>query len=480
MNVRAAILAGALLVPGVAASAEPPLNKAGEALYERWPSIRVSSPTPSTFRHAELEKALEALAAKYPGLFETVTTATSNEGRKIRLLRAGTGPRKVLLWTQMHGDEPTGTSAILDLLSDLGVRSGEPDTKELLSSLTLYVIPMLNPDGSERFVRWNAQGIDINRDALALASPEARFLKSVRDAHEPYVGYNLHNQFNRVTAGGTGGPVSLAVLSVPFDEAFTASPGRTLTKRLAVAIQDLLAPYTKDTFARYKTDYTARAFGDSMTRWGTPTLLIEAGFLPGPGAEEQLVRLYWVARRGSLQLLARGQGRLGSVKEARYDAIPLNTEGRLYDVILRDLMVVNGRGLAPYPASIALLRGNRRVDGDGRGGAYVREVGDLAEFATPEPSPAVSGLYAAPAPGGDAEGWPAVLDGLAARGLVTEEGALRLKAEDLTKEVAAWAGKSILEPGYGGDLLLFRTTREGGLVLDAFVRKGKLETAPRR
>ena len=80
----------------------------------------------------------------------------------------------------------------------------------------------------------------------------------------------------------------------------------------------------------------------------------------------------------------------------------------------------------------------------------------------------------------DAEGWPAVLDGLAARGLVTEEGALRLKAEDLTKEVAAWAGKSILEPGYGGDLLLFRTTREGGLVLDAFVRKGKLETAPRR
>jgi hypothetical protein len=134
-------------------------------------------------------------------------------------------------------------------------------------------------------VRWNAQGIDLNRDALALASPEARFLKSVRDAHDPYVGYNLHNQFNRVTAGGAGGPVSMAVLSVPFDESFTASPGRTLTKRLAVVIQDLLAPYTKGTFARYKTDYTARAFGDSMTRWGTPTLLIEAGFL-GSGAEE--------------------------------------------------------------------------------------------------------------------------------------------------------------------------------------------------
>jgi hypothetical protein len=141
--------------------------------------------------------------------------------------------------------------------------------------------------------------------------------------------------------------------------------------------------------------------------------------------------------------------------------------------------VVNGRGLAPFPASIALLRGNRRLDGDGRGGAYVREVGDLAEFTTPEPSPAVSGLYAAPAPGGDAAGWPGVLDGLAARGLVTEEGAFRLSAEDLAKEVATWAGKSVLEPGYAGDLLLFRKTRDG-LVLDAFVKKGKLETAPRR
>lgn len=89
------------------------------------------------------------------------------------------------------------------------------------------------------------------------------------------------------------------------------------------------------------------------------------------------------------------------------------------------------------------------------------------------------GALSPAAPGGDAAGWPGVLDGLAARGLVTEEGALRLSAEDLAKEAAAWAGKWVLEPGYAGDLLLFRMRREG-LVLDAFVKKGKLETAPRR
>lgn len=62
---------------------------------------------------------------------------------------------------------------------------------------------------------------------------------------------------------------------------------------------------------------------------------------------------------------------------------------------------------------------------------------------------------------------------------MTEEGAFRLSAEDLAKEVAAWAGKSVLEPGYAGDLLLFRKTREGALVLAAFVKKGRLETVPR-
>ena len=34
------------------------------------------------------------------------------------------------------------------------------------------MVPMLNPDGAERFQRRNAQGIDINRDALLLQSPE--------------------------------------------------------------------------------------------------------------------------------------------------------------------------------------------------------------------------------------------------------------------------------------------------------------------
>ena len=39
----------------------------------------------------------------------------------------------------------------------------------MLDNLTIHVVPMLNPDGAERYQRRNVQDIDINRDARAAA-----------------------------------------------------------------------------------------------------------------------------------------------------------------------------------------------------------------------------------------------------------------------------------------------------------------------
>ena len=93
---------------------------------------------------------------------------TSVEGRAIHHLTVGRGAKAVLLWSQMHGDEPTATSALFDLCQWLVTHRQEPVVARLLDSLTLHIVPMLNPDGAERFQRRNAQGIDINRDALLL------------------------------------------------------------------------------------------------------------------------------------------------------------------------------------------------------------------------------------------------------------------------------------------------------------------------
>ena len=176
-------------------------------------------------KHEDLRARLSALAARHPGLFSITEEGVSSEGRKIPLLVAGSGPTTVLLWSQMHGDEPTATSALLDVLEHLGRTRRTPETERLLSRLTLAIIPMLNPDGAARTRRTNAQGIDVNRDALRLQTPEGRFLKSVRDRLKPSIGYNLHNHSPNVTAGKSGKQVAISLLSVPFDDAFTVERG---------------------------------------------------------------------------------------------------------------------------------------------------------------------------------------------------------------------------------------------------------------
>src|SRR3954470_6867087 len=197
-----------------------------------WDAERVSPALPPLLTHAEVIKRLDAVVAASPDLFRMEKVGESVEGRALNLLQTGTGSFPVLLWSQMHGDEPTATAALFDVFEFLRRHRQDPTVRDILSTMTLYVLPMLNPDGAERFQRRNAQSIDINRDALRLQTPEGRTLKAVRDRLQPRVGFNLHNQGWRTSVGDPPRPASISLLSVAFDEARSHSEGRTLTKQI--------------------------------------------------------------------------------------------------------------------------------------------------------------------------------------------------------------------------------------------------------
>ena len=95
---------------------------------------------------------------------------------KFTKMEWGKGKTKVFLWSQMHGDEPTATSALIDMFAFLQKNRGKIGwVKKFEETLTIRAVPMLNPDGSELFQRRNLQSIDINRDALDLKTPEGIF-----------------------------------------------------------------------------------------------------------------------------------------------------------------------------------------------------------------------------------------------------------------------------------------------------------------
>ena len=166
------------------------------------------------------------------GLYQKSEVGTSGEGRPLTLYTIGNGPVKVPLWSQMHGDEPTATMAICDIFGFLQKNPSHEAVKAIGEKLTLCFLPMLNPDGAERFTRRTAQLIDMNRDALALETPEAQILKSVRDSIQPEFGFNLHDQDPRLTAGSTKKITAVALLAPAADELRSDTPIRSVPNTL--------------------------------------------------------------------------------------------------------------------------------------------------------------------------------------------------------------------------------------------------------
>ena len=311
-----------LAAPGKVAPVSP------QELARIWDAEHVSPPLPPLLEHDEVERRLKAIAEADPTHVILERVGASLEGRSINLVTIGTGPFRVLLWSQMHGDEPTATAALFDVFEYFQRHRDDPVVQRILSSLTLYIVPMLNPDGAERYQRRNAQGIDLNRDALALQTPEGQLLKTLRDRFNPRVGFNLHNQGWNTSVGDPPKPASISLLSVAYDKARSENAGRKLTKKLCAVIRDSLEPFASGQIGRYDDDFEVRAFGDNLTLWGTPVVLIETGAVSveraGPGARAPELRRHHLGARR-----ARDRQRRQGGSEALRDAADERDEGAL-------------------------------------------------------------------------------------------------------------------------------------------------------
>lgn len=391
------VLAVAIAVQGCAVASQDVPPPTPDALARLWDAERLDLPAPPLVTHAIVEAQVARAVRESKGLITSEVIGRSVEGRGIHHLTVGRGPKAVLLWSQMHGDEPTATSALFDLCQWLMTHRTDPVVARLLDSLTLHIVPMLNPDGAERFQRRNAQSIDINRDALHLQTPEGQVLKALRDRVQPIIGFNLHNQNWRTSVGTPPQPAVISLLAVAYDQARSEDARRQLTKRACSIIVESLQPFAADRIGRYDDSFEVRAFGDNVTKWGTGVVLIETGPWPGPDPDRTLVRLNFVALATALDALA--SGRVAHADPAVYERLPEN-DGNLFHTIVKGGTVLPGTGVAPFVADVGLA--GTRVVRQGSGArtlqwqGSIQDLGDLRVYGALETIDA-TGRFVSPA-----------------------------------------------------------------------------------
>tara|TARA_B100000767_G_scaffold274360_1_gene307080 strand:- start:3171 stop:4280 length:1110 start_codon:yes stop_codon:yes gene_type:complete len=206
-------------------------------------------------------------------LHSLTTIGFSVKGKPIYSYRVGNGSCKVFMWSQMHGNESTTTKAMLDFWIYLKT----PVASSLLDQCTFVMIPQLNPDGSDEYSRYNANEVDLNRDAINLSQPESIVLQSIYDQFEPHYCFNLHGQRTIFTAGNTHTPATISFLAPSADPNSSLTAARELAMGLIVSANTKLQKSIPGAVGRYDDTFNINCVGDYFTSKNTPTVLFEAG-----------------------------------------------------------------------------------------------------------------------------------------------------------------------------------------------------------
>lgn len=327
------------------------------------------------FKHADIA----TLIARHDsiGILSVARIGQSAQGRSISELTYGNGGKKVMLWSQMHGDEPTATMVLFDLFNFLEAQDdGWDSVRTLLTeNLEIHFIPMLNPDGAEIYHRRNAQSIDINRDARATETVEGKLLTARAKVVQPAYGFNLHDQSIYYHVPDSRNPVTISLLAPAYNVEREVNETRGNAMRIIGGINKLLQQYIPDAVAKYDDTYSPRGFGDNFQAWGASTVLIESGGLKGDPEKQTIRKLNFAIILNALLEIAQGSYQQYSVDD--YDAIPFNGAGLLHDVVIHNLAV--GTDSIPLKVDVAIRRAEITEGNDFYVRGWVEDVGDLVE-----------------------------------------------------------------------------------------------------
>lgn len=318
-------------------------------------------------------KNIEPILGKHFAKNEIKVIGKSVLGKSIYSYQTGVGDFKILLWSQMHGNESTTTKALFDLFNFL-----DSDAEEVIkwkSKFTLHFIPMLNPDGAEFYTRENANQIDLNRDFIALSQPESQLLMRVFNEIQPDFCFNLHDQRTIFGAGQTKNPATVSFLAPSYNDKKEINEVRLKAINLIASLNEKLSEFIPNQIGRFDDGFNRNCVGDTFQQLGVPTILIEAGHFQNDYAREETRKFIFISLLHGMQTLYEND--IVDNKIDDYLKIPQNNVC-FFDIVYRNIKINydNSNLITNFAAQFK----EEIVQNQLTFKAYISSIGDLEGF----------------------------------------------------------------------------------------------------
>ena len=279
----------------------------------------------SAFKYFQSLKVLE---------FQTFEIGKSVNNLPIKAYQVGDGKIKVLIFSQIHGDEPTATRGLLIFLNKA------LKNLKYFQDYTFFIIPQLNIDGALAHSRYNINWIDLNCDALLQSQPETQSLVKIIDSFKPQYCFSLHDQRNFYVAGEGGEPSTLAFLQM------LNKPQKLNYLKSAQIIADIFNQFKKQPqyhLSVFVSENADQSFGTYCLSKGMNYLLFEAGFIPDNYLRSEVAEVIAQALELALDSI-KSESYLAKTWED-YLVIPKN-KPEYVDLVIRNLDFSNNKDLA--------------------------------------------------------------------------------------------------------------------------------------
>ena len=250
-------------------------------------------------------------------------------------INIGRGSKRILMWSQMHGNESTTTKAVFDLLNTL-LNDSISNTETILEGTTICIIPILNPDGAEAYTRINANEVDLNRDAQNLTQPESLVLQKIFNQFKPDFCFNLHGQRTIFSAGKNNNSATVSFLSPAQDKDCTITETRKISMEVIAIMNRNLQQQIPNQVGVYDDSFNINCVGDTFQSKDVPTILFEAGHYSNDYKREKTREYIYQSLLTAIYYISNND--ITGKGYTEYLSIPEN-EKLFFDIILRDAKI---------------------------------------------------------------------------------------------------------------------------------------------